>query len=167
VFLTRRSIAAILEGLALTMSAGRLRFPVRLLRAPWPFVAGPLIAPHPFGEAPPLLVARDVEPCARIAMRSARPPILTPPFCSTGVLGRARFFRRGPQASAREPHHHRIGMLALELLERRDEVVAILRAESRGLPLDDDCPVGKAWGHGGVLTLPGLPTLPTLNSTGG
>jgi hypothetical protein len=125
-----------------------------------------LVAPHAFGKTPPLLVTRDLESRARIAMLAAGPPLLVPPLSSAATLGSARVLGRGPEPSPREPHHHRIGMLALQLLEGRDEVVAVLRAESRGLAFNDDRPVGETWGHG-ELTLPRVPRLPTLNSTGG
>jgi hypothetical protein len=168
-----RPIPAILETRSLT-SAGGLRFPVRLLRSPRPFTglafllrrtairlglplwplrfrpAGSftLVAPHPFGESPPLLVARDLEARPRVAVLSPGTPVLAAPIGSAPPLRRPRFIRRGPQPPAREPHHDRVGMLALELLEGRNEVVAILRTESGWLALDDDCPVGETGRHG-------------------
>jgi hypothetical protein len=114
--LTRWPIPAILEARSLT-SAGRLRFPFRLLRSPWPFTArafllrraairlGPpfrplrfrlagsltLIAPHPFGESPPLLVARDLEARPRVAVLSAGTPVLAAPIFPAAPLRRTRF----------------------------------------------------------------------------
>jgi hypothetical protein len=49
-----------------------------------------------------------------------------------------------PHAAALEPLHDRLGMLALQLLQRRHQVVRFLGAERRGFRADQNCPVGKS-----------------------
>jgi hypothetical protein len=84
-------------------------------------------------------------------MFTTRPPVGLATLGAAAMLGRARFLRARPQAAAREPHHHRVGVLVVELLEGRLELLAQLRSERRRLPFDDDRPVCEAWRHGSYL----------------
>jgi hypothetical protein len=102
-----------------------------------------------FRKSAALLVARNIEACAWVAMFAAWPPIRLAPFARTAAAHVClRLFRRLPQPPLAEPLHHRVGMFALELLERRDQLVPLLRAERRRLSLEDDGPVSEAWWHG-------------------
>jgi hypothetical protein len=51
-------------------------------------------------------------------------------------------------------------MLALKLLERWQQIFAMLRAECGRLALEDDRPVRKSGRHGASIELPKLPKLP-------
>jgi hypothetical protein len=102
-------------------------------------------------EAPPLLVARNVEARPRITMLASRPPVGLAALGAAAAFRSLRLFRARPQTAAREPHHHRVGVLVVELRERRLELFAQLRAKRRRFPFDDDRPVCEAWGHARLL----------------
>jgi len=108
------------------------------------------IAPHVGRESAPLLVAWNLESIPRIPMRTAGPPLcpapnlLCLPFrCRVLTL----VFLRRPEAPARKPHQHSIGMPRLKLLERRHELVAGVRAKGGGFSFDDDRPVRVSRRH--------------------
>jgi hypothetical protein len=142
---TRRPAILARSGLILRRTLGLVTL------ARW-FIAGSAVAgrsrlaAHPLGETPALLVARDVEPRAWILVVAAGPPVAPAAFAAM-LLRSSRFVWARPQTSAREPHHHRIGMLVLQLLEGRLELLAVLRAKGGRLSFDDDRPVGEAWRH--------------------
>jgi len=69
------------------------------------------------------------------------------------LLDAAQFFgllRRVPQPAARKPLEQRAGVLRFELIEERQDLVALLHAEGRGRAVEDDGPVGEAGWHGEV-----------------
>jgi hypothetical protein len=101
------------------------------------------------GEAAPLLVARDVEPLPRIFVPPAGAPVRTAPFRRSrpAVRSRALLLPRVPQPSAREPFHHRIGMVRLQLLQRGQQFFLLVGAESGGLSFQDDRPVRVTGRH--------------------
>src|SRR6185503_14202814 len=75
---------------------------------------------------------------ARVAALRSRP---------TGVGFLLRLFRRLPQPAAREVFHHRIRMLFLDALERRQQLLALGGAKCRWQAAGNDRPVDKARGH--------------------
>jgi hypothetical protein len=100
------------------------------------------------GESAALLVTGDLESRPWILVRSARSPSGSAAFSPAPSRERvARLLRRLPQASACEPHHHGIGMSRLQLLQRRREFLLRRSAERRGLPFENDRPVGMARRH--------------------
>jgi hypothetical protein len=100
------------------------------------------------GEAPPLLVARHLELLARVAMLPPGSPLGRAFLRRAFQLERhALFFRRVPQLAAREPLHHGVGMLGLQLLQGRQQLLLRVRAESGRLPFENDRPVGVARRH--------------------
>jgi hypothetical protein len=107
-----------------------------------------VVSYQPVLEAAALLVARNLEPIARIAVFPARPPVAIAPLFLRPACLRHLFFGRIPQPSAREPLHHDVWMLRLQLLERRLQFFLRVRAESGRLSLEDDRPVSVAWRHG-------------------
>ena len=77
---------------------------------------------------------------------------------------RARLFFGPPQPAAREPHHHRVRMLRLDLLERRQQLLLRRGAERGRLVAEDDRPVGVAWRHqASVSRLPAFEPLQFLD----
>jgi len=84
-----------------------------------------------------------------VAVFAARPPIAAALFASRlrRALRGLRLLRRFPQPSAREPLHHDIGVLPLQLVKRRQELFALARAKGRGHLIDEDGPVRVARGH--------------------
>jgi len=79
----------------------------------------------------------------------ARSPVAAPLFERRlrGALRGLRLRGRFPQAPAREPLHHDIGILPLQLMERRQKLFALARAKGRGFLIDEDGPVRVARGH--------------------
>jgi hypothetical protein len=75
-------------------------------------------------------------PVSRTPLTSGRPdrPALRQRVGSLLVL-------RRPQAAAREPLHHRIGMPDLELPQRRHQLFLRVRAKRGGLAFENDRPV--------------------------
>jgi hypothetical protein len=59
-----------------------------------------------------------------------------------------------PQFAARKPAHDDVGVLALQLGERRLQLLALARAECGRLVVDQNRPVRKAWWHPDILTVP-------------
>jgi hypothetical protein len=143
----RRAIAARLEVIAWRSIPRRSLSTGIIARRPVEGRAG--FTPQLRGETPPLLVARHVEAGTRILVLAARPPLPIAPLAAA-ALGRPGFLGTRPQAATGEPHHHRVGMLVVELLEGGLELLAQLRSKRRGLSADDDRPVCEAWRH--VLT---------------
>jgi hypothetical protein len=105
-------------------------------------------------EALSLLIARDLEAVARILVLSARAPLLPAPLARRrgalpllplrelgGLLGR-------PQLAARKPHHLGVGMLRLQLLQRRQQLLFRRGAKRRGVAVGDDRPVHVTRRHG-------------------
>jgi len=109
-----------------------------------------------------------LEPIARILVRAAGTPLTSPPLGSFRTL-RAPLARRGrgvllhleivalglarrPQLAAREPLHGDVGVLALQLHERRLQLLALARAERRRLVVDENCPVRVAGRHPVILS---------------
>src|SRR6267142_796994 len=60
-------------------------------------------------------------------------------------------FLRLPQPAARKPLHHDVRVLALQLVERRQQFLALARAEGRRLVVDQNRPVRMARGHACIL----------------
>jgi hypothetical protein len=88
--------------------------------ASWPldlrFIA---LATEPVGESAALLVAGHLETRTRILVRAARSPTRSASLATTAPRQRfARLLLRLPQAAARKPHHHGVGMPGLQLLQR-------------------------------------------------
>jgi hypothetical protein len=107
-----------------------------------------LVAAEALGESPAFFITRDLESRARILVRSARPPSRPTPFAAAAPsLRLARLLRRLPEAAAREPHHHRVWMTGLQLLQRGCEFFLRRGAERRRLPFENDRPVGMAGRH--------------------
>jgi hypothetical protein len=132
------------DGRLIALTAGWLvalaAFPLRA----W-FV---LVAAEALGESPAFFITRDLESRARILVRSARPPSRPTPFAAAAPsLRLARLLRRLPEAAAREPHHHRVWMTGLQLLQRGCEFFLRRGAERRRLPFENDRPVGMAGRH--------------------
>ena len=85
-----------------------------------------------FGEAPALLVPRNLESIARILVFATRPPLAPSPVARWRAISRRRTTSRGgvgafdilrfPQPSAREPLHDRIRMPRLQLPKRRHQL---------------------------------------------
>jgi hypothetical protein len=103
----------------------------------------------PLLEASALLVARELVLRARIPVISARPPVAvrrptTLPFGFEGVEGSGR---RLPQPAAIEPAQHGLGRRALQLRERRQQILAIPRAEGRRRRAGDDHPERVSLAH--------------------
>jgi hypothetical protein len=105
------------------------------------------LAAQPIGESAALLVTRDLESRAWILMRSPRSPSGPAAFSPSSRERFARLLRRLPQAAACEPHHHGVGMPRLQLLQRRRQFLLRRSAERRGLPFENDRPVGMARRH--------------------
>jgi hypothetical protein len=126
----------------------------------------PSIASRPVGKAAPLLVAGDVESRARIAVLAARPPLSIAALAAAAVLPCPCVFRGRPELAAAEPHHRGVGMLALQLFQGREQIVALRRAERRRLPFDDDRPVGETRRHGSEIKRPSEAQTRQLNSNG-
>jgi len=102
------------------------------------------IAPQIRGEAAPLLVTRNFESVARIAMGPTGTPLGAPSILRRLLFRRrhgALFLLRCPEASAGEPHQHDVLMPRLQLLERRHELVACVRTKRGRLAFEDDRPV--------------------------
>jgi hypothetical protein len=112
-------------------------------------------APLILRKAPPSLVARHLEAIARILVLSTWPPLTRTPI---GWRGTARsalrhhigafFVLRSPQASAREPLHHRIRMPHLQLPQRRQQFLLGVRAKCGRLAFENNRPVVVPGGHG-------------------
>ena len=137
----------------LRSGAGWPRWPLRLValvRQRHLAIVWCVIPEQSLAKAPAFLVARDFEFRARIFMRSARPPGRPTPLSRRPLPHerRTRFFFGLPQASAREPHQHGIGMSRLQLTQRGQELLLRVRAKGCRLALEDDRPVRVAWGHG-------------------
>jgi hypothetical protein len=135
-----------------------------LLRA----IAWRLVAPltsQLLGEASALFVPRHREALARILVLPARAPFRTAPLDGPMERG-ARLIGRVPEPPTGEPLQHRIGMPRLQLPQRRQELLLIVRAERGRLSLDNDRPVDVARRHQVILALPKLPTLPKLPKFG-
>jgi hypothetical protein len=105
------------------------------------------VAPQLRGKAAALLVARDLELFARVAVFPSRPPLRRSLLAPLQFERHALFFRRVPQLAAREPLHHRVGMLRLQLLERRQQLVLRVGTEGGRLAVENDRPVGVARWH--------------------
>lgn len=76
-------------------------------------------------KSPPLLVARDLEPFARITMFATGAPAGSAVLAllPSGFRSRTFVLRRLPQASASEPQHRGIWMPDLQLPECREQFV--------------------------------------------
>jgi hypothetical protein len=98
-------------------------------------------------EPPPLLVARHIEPGARVAVLAARPPAAISALGASPALRCLRFERRRPQPAAGEPHHHHVRVPGLQLLERRKQIVTLLRAKGGRLAFEDDRPIRESRRH--------------------
>jgi hypothetical protein len=61
---------------------------------------------------------------------------------------------RLPQTPSRKPFHLDVRVLALELMERRQQLFLLPRAECRRLGVDQDRPVGMARRHVLILSRP-------------
>jgi hypothetical protein len=92
------------------------------------------------------LVARNVEARAGIAVLAARTPLRRSAVASRPIA-RSHFFRRRPQPATPEPHQGDVGMFRLQLLERGQQLLAVLRAERGRLAFQDDGPVDESRGH--------------------
>src|SRR3712207_2264279 len=70
------------------------------------------VPPQLGDEAPPLLVARNLEPVARSAVLAAGTPGRNAALAVAIACTRSRacFVLRAPQLSAREPHQRRVGV---------------------------------------------------------
>ena len=108
-----------------------------------------------------------LEPVARIFVRAAGTPVAAPPLRRRPIALRLPRRRRRvalhleivalrlprlPQLPACEPAHRDVWALPLELYERRLELLALPRAESRRLLVDQNRPVGMAGRHPAILT---------------
>jgi hypothetical protein len=107
---------------------------------------GPRGSPQVFRAPPPLFVARARETVARILVFAAGPPVARPLLPRRGSAPVRRYFRalfvlRFPEASTREPLHHRVGVTRLQLPECRRELFLCMRAKCGGLAFEDDRPV--------------------------
>jgi hypothetical protein len=91
-------------------------------------------------ESRALLVAGALVLRSWIAMLAARPPLTRPPLARRAPIGH-RFFARLKHLAALEPDDARIGLLALQLLERRQQVFPVASAKRSRLPARDDRPV--------------------------
>jgi hypothetical protein len=107
---------------------------------------------------PPILVPLFLgvlELFSRIAVLSARPPVLSSRFMRPRAGRRAchvasmalRFLRRCPQLAASEPFHFRIGLFRFDPVKRRQELVLFGGAKSSRQPAREDCPIGMSWWH--------------------
>jgi hypothetical protein len=134
----------------LVLSIGRRWRPIRAFVGDGHrLVVRAVFAEEFLAEAAPFLVARDFEAGPGILVRPARTPRRAAAIAWRTALAvrRARFFLRLPEASSREPHQHGIWMLGLQLPQRRQQLVRRMRAEGRGLALEDDRPVRVAGRH--------------------
>ncbi len=146
---TRRAARLVLPGLALTR---RTRRPV----LPWLAVA---VAPRRsvlvaiFFRPRALRPVLFLEPIARILVRSARTPVARPFLHGPhrAVLRGALRLWRVPQLSTREPLDHDVLVLALELIDRRQQLFAIARTERGRLAVDQDRPVHETRRHRSIL----------------
>ena len=87
---------------------------------------------------------------ARIGVLAARPPRRPALFDSRRRPAPARLRRglgRVPQLSAGKPLQHHIGILAFELVERRQQIRRVARAKGGRSVVDQEGPVGKARWH--------------------
>jgi hypothetical protein len=91
-------------------------------------------------EARPLLIARLVVLRARILVVAAGPPVARPPLGRRAPILQ-RFFARLEHLAALEPDDGGVGLLALQLLERRQQVFPVAPAKRGRLPARDDGPV--------------------------
>ena len=66
--------------------------------------------------------------------------------------GRLLGFARLPQAPAREPLQGDDGVLARQLIERRQELVSFEGPKRGRLVVDEDGPVGKTWRHPSIVS---------------
>jgi hypothetical protein len=115
-------------------------------------VAASRLAPlreQTFSEAPPLLVARNLEARPRIGVRPSRPPRRTAVLALLGPrhLRQTLFFFRMPQAAPRPPPQRGIGVACLQLLQRRQQLRLGRGPEGGRRPAEDDRPVAMAWRH--------------------
>jgi len=101
----------------------------------------PPIARLPFLETCPPDVARDVVLRARILVFAARPPITAAAKATRSRERLVRGFACFPQLALIEVHQLRVGLGAEQLRQRRDQVLALARAERRRLLAADDHPV--------------------------
>jgi hypothetical protein len=107
------------------------------------------IADQPLLEARALLVARHRVLRARIGVVAAGPPVASagrsglPPVLRGGKRG----LRRVPEAAAFEPLEARIRLRALQLLQRRQQIFGMPRAEGRRQRAGDDHPAREWLGH--------------------
>jgi len=102
-------------------------------------------------EPLPLHIARNLELVARILVLAAGTPVVAAPLSSAPLpllpqREHRRFFG-WPQLAAGEPHHHRIRLLRLQLLQRRQQFFLSRRTKRGGLAADDDRPVGITRRH--------------------
>lgn len=83
-------------------------------------------------------------------MSPARPPVAAATLRGPRhvPMGPLRLFRCVPQPSAREPFQQNVRIGALQLPERREQIVALPRAECRGAMIDQDGPIGITRRHG-------------------
>jgi hypothetical protein len=70
-----------------------------------------------------------------------------PPALEVLALGFLCF----PQPAPREPFHDDVGILAQQLVERREQLAALARAECRRLVVDQDRPIRVARRHRPIL----------------
>src|SRR5262249_4334589 len=98
---------------------------------------------------------RFFKPRTRIFVLPAGTPIAVAPLGASGG-GPALPpppLRGGPKPPPRAIAHHDVGVLARELIEGRQQFVALSGAKRRRLTIDQDRPVGIARRHGRDLNL--------------
>ena len=141
-----RAILARLEG-AITRRAPWTLRPVFA----WGAALFVSITPGALGEAAAFLVARHLEAVARILVFAARTPVAAARLAATTALlpqPEFRRFLRRPELSSREPHHRRVRMPRLKLLERRQQFLTLRSTKCGGLSAGDDRPVHVTRRHG-------------------
>jgi hypothetical protein len=100
------------------------------------------------GEAPALLVTRNLETLARILVLAARSPRRGPPLAARATLGeRPLLVRRLPQLAAGKPLHLDVGVFGGELLEGRLQLLGRVGPERCRFALENDRPVDVARWH--------------------
>ena len=142
-----------------TLRPARLRPPWLIA---WPTISGRTISmptirrptiPGPRSEGFAVAIRRSIRSRRSVgrksrSIRSGRAASLKSRSDPLAQERLARFFRRSPQATASKPHHHRVGVLRLDLAERGEQLVGGRRAKRRRLVAEDDGPVCVAWRHG-------------------
>jgi hypothetical protein len=80
---------------------------------------------------------------------AARPPVAPLPHGRPSPLGEGRTggFRGGPELSTLEPPQLDIRLCALELPERREQILGLPGTEGRRLRSGDDHPAREGLGH--------------------